>query len=401
MKEILFFLWKDVAYMRCLVPIFMILIWAPLAALGAEAGTMPANSGQFTFAWPLGESALKPRGASTRGAPVVLDTAPSAAWQRLREPGISAFERDRRAILAMAGPYRVSFDFLEVMRFDPSLKVDAPYQSWGTEYVFVAEDRGEFIALQHILVMRVLMKDGKISEPVVVRHWRQEWRYQPEALLVYEGASSWTRRNVARDQRRGAWGQSVFQVDDSPRYAALGRWQHSDSFSTWISEETWRPLPRREFSVRSDYDVLVGTNRHTISPTGWVQEENNLKLVLEASRKPRAAMPYLGREYGVARYERIKDYDFSPGEQYFQRTEVFWSEVRAAWRALAERDGRFTLRGPVDQGQLFVPFYEYAEKLAGGLPFDRGEARAFIERTMRETYLADASGPERRSQPTY
>ena len=41
----------------------------------------------------------------------------------------------------MAGPYRVSFDFLEVVRFDPALKPDAPYQSWGTEYVFVAEDR--------------------------------------------------------------------------------------------------------------------------------------------------------------------------------------------------------------------------------------------------------------------
>ena len=26
------------------------------------------------------------------------------------------------------------------------------------------------------------------------------------------------------------------------------------------------PLPRREFSVRDDYDLLVGVNRHTITP---------------------------------------------------------------------------------------------------------------------------------------
>ena len=77
----------------------------------------------------MGESALKPRGASTRGAPVVLDLAPGDSWKRLRTPGLSALERDRRAILAMAGPYRVSFDFLEVLRFDPALKPDAPYQS--------------------------------------------------------------------------------------------------------------------------------------------------------------------------------------------------------------------------------------------------------------------------------
>jgi hypothetical protein len=25
--------------------------------------------------------------------------------------------------------------------------------------------------------------------------------------------------------------------------------------------------------VRKDYDVLVGTNRRTITPTGWVQEK--------------------------------------------------------------------------------------------------------------------------------
>ena len=72
----------------------------------------------------------------------------------------------------MAGPYRVNFDFLEMARFDPALKPDAPYQSWGTEYVFISEDRGNFIALQHILVMRVLEEDGKESEPFVTRHWR-------------------------------------------------------------------------------------------------------------------------------------------------------------------------------------------------------------------------------------
>jgi hypothetical protein len=319
---------------------------------------------------------------------VVLDTAPGESWKRLREPGLSAFERDRRAILAMAGPYRVSFDFLEVVRFDPSLKPDAPYQSWGTEYVFVSEDRNDFIALQHILVMRMQLEDGKASEPMVVRHWRQEWRYQADSLLAYEGANTWARRPLAEEQRHGAWVQSVFQVDDSPRYAARGRWQHNDGTSTWISDETWRPLPRREFSVRNDYQVLVGTNRHTITPTGWVQEENNLKLVLDENGKPREQLPYLSREYGVARYERIKDYDFSAGQSYFERTEPFWGEVRAAWRDIAQSDSRFTLRAPVDQGKLFTAFYEYAENLAEGEAFDRSAARAFIEKTLRETYLA-------------
>ena len=105
-----------------------------------------------------------------------------------------------------------------------------------------------------------------------------------------------------------------------------------------------------------------------------------------AKRAPR--MPYLGREYGFARYQRLKDYDFSPGEKYFASTEPFWAEVRAAWGEIAQRDARFTLKAPVDQGRLFEPFFEYAQELADGKGFDRDVARAFIDRTLRDSYLA-------------
>lgn len=359
--------------MRYLLAVLFVL------SAAAHAQQPPAGQAPYTFAWPLGEATPKPRGASTRGAPVVLDNEPSPAWRRLQEPGLVAQERDRRAILAMAGGYRVTFDFLEVVRFDPALKMDAPYQSWGTEHVFVAEDRPDFVALQHILAMRVVLPDGKVSEPMVVRHWRQEWRYEAGRLLAYEGANTWAPREVPADARRGAWVQSVTQVDDSPRYAARGRWEHAGGVSTWQSDETWRPLPRREFSVRKDYDVLAGTNRHTVTPTGWVQEENNVKLASATGRQ-------LAREYGVARYERIRDHDFSEAQRYFERTEPFWAEVRAAWREIGER--RFTLRAQPDQGQLFVPFFEYADELAEGAAFDREGARALVRKVLKETYLA-------------
>jgi len=354
-----------------------------LLAAGAALAA-PPEAARF-FAWPLDEPALEARGGSTRGVPVTLDAAPSEAWRKLREPGLSEHERDRRAILAMAGPYRVTFDFLEVVRFDAARKADAPYQSWATEFVFVAEDRPDFIALQHVLVMRVLLEGGKESAPIVQRHWRQEWRYEAERLLAYEGANTWAPRALAEPERRGAWVQSVLQVDDSPRYAARGRWRHGEGVSTWISDETWRPLPRREFSVRKDYQMLAGTNRHSITPGGWVQEENNVKLAL-AGYAP-GGRRVLAREYGVARYERIRDYDFGPAERYFAATEPFWAEVRAAWREAAEA-GRFTLRAQPDQGGLFAAFFEYAGKLAAGAAFDRDAARAFIRSTLRERYLA-------------
>jgi hypothetical protein len=40
-----------------------------------------------------------------------------------------------------------------------------------------------------------------------------------------------------------------------------------------------------------------------------------------------------------------------------------------------------------------MPFMNYADKLAEGGAFDRDQARAFIDRTLRDSYLA----PERRS----
>ena len=68
----------------------------------------------------------------------------------LTEDGLSAFERDRLAILAMAGEYRV-LDFIETIGFEDGYVPKAPYQSY-TEHIFVVEDRGSFISLHHIPV---------------------------------------------------------------------------------------------------------------------------------------------------------------------------------------------------------------------------------------------------------
>jgi hypothetical protein len=248
-----------------------------------------------------------------------------------------------------------------VVRYDPALKPDAPYQSWGTEYVFVAEDRPDFVALQHILVMRVLENDQP-GDAMVVRHWRQEWRYQADSLLAYEGANAWARRAVPPVERSGAWVQSVLQVDDSPRYAARGRWKHEGGVSTWLSDETWRPLPRREFSVRKDYDVLVGTNRHTITPQGWVQEENNVKLVLASGRTLRARV----RRRPLRAHPRLR---FRPWRDLLPAHRAVLGRSARGVARLEQARGRFGVRAPVDQAQLFMPFFDYAQRLAEGAAF--------------------------------
>ncbi|MEM0909690.1 MAG: DUF6607 family protein [Pseudomonadota bacterium] len=326
---------------------------------------------QFTFSWSMvSDCKLQTRGGTTKGVKTVLDSNSHPGWQALKEEGISDFERDRRAILAMAGPYRVSFDFLETVGYTEGYAPSVPYQSWGTEYVYVVEDKGDFISLQHIMVMYFEGENGESSPPMVMKHWRQDWEYEKPELFVYAGYASWKQNPVDESAMKGKWAQSVYQVDDSPRYESFGEWEHHANFSTWISGKTWRPLPRREGSVRDDYDVLEGINRHTIVPSGWVQEEENLKLVLNDAAQPDEAIPYLAKELGVARYERIVEHDFSPGDEYWEKSFVFWKDVRAVWQDLMNKHQRIEISKVADKQYMFMPFFAKAQAIVEGAPYD-------------------------------
>jgi hypothetical protein len=319
---------------------------------------------QYVFSWSLADDCLpKPRGGSSRGAPITLDTTASAQWNALQQPGLAKFERDRRAILAMAGGYRASFEFLETVGYATDYKPPAPYQSWGTEYVYVVEDRGDFISLQHIMVMFVAEKDGRISQPMVMKHWRQDWHYQDTQLLEYVGNNRWKLRQLDKTTVQGTWSQSVYQVDDSPRYASIGTWQHNNSFSAWQSANTWRPLPRREHTVRNDYQVLEGTNRHVILPNGWVQEEQNQKLQLPQKQ---GATTYVANELGNNRYQRVKNFDWRTGDTYWNKTGPFWAVVRQQWARLFAKHPDFTLKNDFNGKPLFVALFELAEQSEAG-----------------------------------
>ncbi len=340
---------------------------------------------QFTFSWPYANACtMKPRGGTTKGTAVTLDDAVHPGWLALQDPAITDIERDRRAILAMVGPYRSSFDFLEAVGYTPQFKPGQPYQSWGTEYVYLVEEREDFISLQHIIVMYFEDEQGEVSAPMVMKHWRQDWQYQKPVLLTYTGRKTWERKALSAAEVQGSWAQAVYQVDDSPRYEAYGRWEHFANFSTWSSSRTWRPLPRREYSVRNDYHVLIGTNRHTVTPTGWVQEEENYKVVLDDAGNPIAELPYLAKEIGLNRYERIIGHDFSAGTQYWRITGPFWADVRASWAAMIGRRQSITLQATVDGQPLFMLLFEYARKIQTAERYDSEAGRRYVDGLLEQ-----------------
>jgi hypothetical protein len=342
---------------------------------------------RYTFSWSLAADCnFGPRGGTSKGAPLTLDPDVHPGWKALQEPGLSTYEKDRRAILAMAGPYRTSFEFLETIGYSLDFERARPYQSWGTEYIYVVEDREDFISLQHIMVMFAAGENGELQGPFVQKHWRQDWQYQKPELLEYAGNNVWQHQTLDDSAVSGTWAQSVFQVDDSPRYEAIGKWQHYPNFSTWLSSTTWRPLPRRETTVRDDYQVLEGTNRHTILPNGWVQEEENYKVKLDAAGQRSHEEPYIAKELGVNRYERIIDFDFSAGDAYWQQTQPFWSDVRKVWQEYFAAAPQMTIVEEADGVPLFAVLFEKAETLTAGESYDSEQVQQEV-RSILANYI--------------
>ena len=350
--------------MQCFVAqcaITLMLVASSAKGYDGIAGSDQTPPRQYTFSWMFTEAGtMKPRGGTTSGPEVQLDTRTSEAFAGLQAADLDDRERDRRAILAMAGDYRTSFDFIETVGFTEGYQPRAPYQSWGTERVYVVTNEPEFVSLQHIIVMHFVDDDGFESDAMVVKHWRQDWQYEDAEVHAFQGRGAFVRRALDPANRKGAWTQTVYQVDDSPRYEAVGRWIHAPGVSYWQSDDRRRPLPRREFSVRDDYQALYGSHRITITPAGWTQEEDALKLVLEENNRPSRSQPYLAREAGLSRYDRVLDYDFSAGDDYWEETGAFWSRVRQYWDALYKAESAFSFVKSAEGMPMFMALFGMA-----------------------------------------
>ncbi len=332
----------------------------------------------MAFGWPfLDPASMETRGGTTRGSKVSLAESPSEAWKELQQPELAKREKDRRAILAMAGSYRVSFQFIESMGFTENYSPSRPYFSWATEHVRVLADTPTFVSLQHTLVM--YFADDEMGSPMVTKHWRQDWTFEDRDLHVYRGNLVWQRLELTEEDAAGCWTQAVFQVDDSPRYEAFGSWKHTDGVSRWTSNDAWRPLPRREFSVRNDYNVLSGTQTITITPTGWVHLQDNRKLQVE-SQTPHC----LACELGVNRYERIDEPRVQePADAYWAKTGDYWKEVRNVWDKVFRSHDRFELKKQADGKKLYEEHLGYAAEIEETGDYNIQNGRTHAQETIK------------------
>ncbi|GIX35398.1 MAG: hypothetical protein KatS3mg126_1177 [Lysobacteraceae bacterium] len=280
----------------------------------------------------------------------------------------AGFEADRKAILGMLGEYRVRFDFRETVVLAPSYERRPEQRSGANEVVVLAEDSGERIVLQHLLVSR----DGHVT-----KHWRQDWQYEAAERFEFTEDQTWRLRPVPDTRRAGSWTQCVFEVSDAPRYCGTGKWNHRYGVSTWTSDRSWRPLPRREYSKREDYNALNVENRHTVVPGGWTHEQDNTKTLRTA-----AGLQVLVREFGFNDYRRTEEVDFGPAYRYWEATKDYWARVRAAWdRRLAA--GGVHLQTAVDGMPVIEATFGQAERVARGEAVADAEIEAVLDRYVQ------------------
>jgi hypothetical protein len=115
-----------------------------------------------------------------------------------------------------------------------------------------------------------------------------------------------------------------------------------------MSDTTLRPLARRDAVRHPPYDHYAGTNRHALTPTGWVHEQDNAKIGLHDGQPATFA-----HEVVLNTYTRDANYPVAAADAYWTATSTYWGAVRQTWDdGDAHRYGHWRLRcfGAVARG---------------------------------------------------
>lgn len=252
-------------------------------------------------------------------------------------------ELDRKAILDMCGCYEVTFKYTETFAPEIDYEKKLDYTAKALELALPIVDEDNKISLQHLLVL---------SDTMVIKHWRQDWLFENQEVFHYDKDNNWTFGKLPADAVKGQWTQKVYQVDDSPRYSGSSTWVHYDGKHYWENKSD-SPLPRREYSKRSDYNIMVRGNRQEITPYGWVHEQDNDKVI----RKEGSEDVLLAEEKGFNVYTKVADEKCQVAKDWWEAHKEFWAKARASWDEIYEREGNLTLLKQVDGQPLFMHFY--------------------------------------------
>lgn len=252
--------------------------------------------------------------------------------------------KDKNAIKKMCGCFEVTFNFAETFNYsdDENYKSSKNKVSKGLEWAELITDEKNKIAIQHILQV------GNPAKPMIVKHWRQDWLYQNTDFYMYAGDNNWEFTQKNKKDVKKQWTQKVYQVDDSPRYEGSGSWVHVDGKSYWENATT-APLPRREYTKRSDYNITLRGNRQEITDYGWVHDQDNSKIIREAGKED----VLLAKEKGYNTYKKVDDSRCKAAKKWWAVNNNKWQKIRDKWNEVFARNKNLSLKTKVENKPLY------------------------------------------------
>ena len=255
-------------------------------------------------------------------------------------------KQDVDAIKKMCGCHEVTYNFAETFNYskDSLYKPSENKISKGLEWAGLISDQDDKISIQHILQV------GNPAEPMVVKHWRQDWLFENRIFYMYNTDNRWNYKKKKKKEVKGQWTQKVYQVDDSPRYEGSGSWVHVDGKSYW-ENTTSAPLPRREYTKRSDYNLTMRGNRQEITDYGWVHDQDNDKII----RKTGKVDVLIAKEKGFNTYLKVDDSRCEIASKWWKDYIDKWATVRSKWDEVYERNNDLRLETKVNNKLLGSP----------------------------------------------
>jgi len=250
-------------------------------------------------------------------------------------------KQDNEAIKEMCGCFEIDFKFSETFQYsnDSNYSKSKNYNAKALEYAKLIKDEKGHISIQHLLVMG----------DYVIKHWRQDWIYQNKDLLKYDGNNNWKYISKNKKDVKGQWTQKVFQVDDSPRYEGSATWVHLDGKSYW-ENSSYAPLPRREYTKRDDYNVMIRGNRHEITKYGWIHDQDNFKVVKDSESNSEVI---IASEKGLNTYTRVDESKCKEAINWWDENNEKWSLVLEKWNSIYSKKDDISLRRSVENKPLF------------------------------------------------
>ncbi|WP_166382035.1 DUF6607 family protein [Polaribacter sp. 11A2H] len=252
--------------------------------------------------------------------------------------------KDQNAIKKMCGCFEVTFNFAETFNYsnDSTYKPSKNKVDKALEWAGLIEDSNNKISIQHLLQV------GNPDKPMIIKHWRQDWLFENTYFYTYNGDNNWIFEQKDKKKVKKQWTQKVYQVDDSPRYEGSGTWVHVDGKNYWENETT-APLPRREYTKRSDYNITLRGNRHEITNYGWVHDQDNSKII----RKEGKEDVVLAKEKGYNTYVRVADSKCKASADWWKTKNDKWQLVRNKWNEVYGRNTDLLLETKVEFKELY------------------------------------------------